>query len=381
LKSGTWAVLGSIALLFTGLGIAEAITRGPSVMVALHFLGTVIALCNLFYVQSQVVAPLLRLRKVTLALIGGDTRTRIRLEGVSCVIKLGHGLEQMRVKLDGVLKDNLDAAGQVRSGVATVVESSGDLSSRTTETAASLEETAASLEQLTATVQRNTDSARSAAELATTASRATMQGREVVSEVHKTMAAISDSSKRINDIVTIIDSIAFQTNLLALNAAVEAARAGDQGRGFAVVAQEVRSLAQRSASSAKEIRELIMSSRDTVERGGELASRAQTSMGEVVQSVQRVADVIGEIESASREQSIGIEQINKAMTQMDQITQRDAHMAQDLIATAQHLEGESNQMLAAMSSFSMSEHRGETIASRPRARAGEEASHELVRAA
>lgn len=364
-----------------GLGTAEALARGLSVTAALHFLGAAVALCNLFYVQNQVVQPLLRLRRVALGMISGDTRTRIQSEGVTCVIHLANGLEQMRVKLDGVLKDNLDAAGQVRTGVSTVVESSGDLSSRTTETAASLEETAASLEQLTATVQRNTDSARNAAELATNASQATMQGRDVVSEVHKTMAAISDSSKRINDIVTIIDSIAFQTNLLALNAAVEAARAGDQGRGFAVVAQEVRSLAQRSAASAKEIRELIVSSRETVERGGELANRAQASMGEVVQSVKRVADVIGEIETASREQSIGIEQINKAMTQMDEITQRDAHMAQDLIATAEHLEGESKQMLAAMSSFSMSEHHVDTIASSRRDRREEEANQALVRAA
>jgi methyl-accepting chemotaxis protein len=261
------------------------------------------------------------------------------------------------------------------------VDSSGDLSNRTTETAAGLEETAASLEQLTSTVQRNTESARQAAEFAANASESTVQGRDVVNEVHKTMMSISDSSKRINEIVTIIDSIAFQTNLLALNAAVEAARAGDQGRGFAVVAQEVRSLAQRSAASAKEIRELIVASRETVDRGSELANHAQASMSEVVQSVRRVANVIGEIETASREQSIGIEQINKAMTQMDEITQRDAHMAQDLIATAEHLEGESKQMLVAMSSFSMSGNHAGPIAPIRLTRRDEEAAHELTRAA
>jgi aerotaxis receptor len=279
---------------------------------------------------------------------------------------------QLRVKLDGVLKDNMSAASQVRGGVSTVVDASADLSNRTSETAASLEETAASLEELTATVERNTENAQQAAQLARSSSKATTDGRDVVTEMHKTMMAISDSSKRINDIVTIIDGIAFQTNLLALNAAVEAARAGDQGRGFAVVAQEVRSLAQRSATSAKEIKDLIEASRDTVTRGSELAGRAEESMTEVVQSVKRVVDVIGEIEAASREQSLGIEQINKAMAQMDGITQQDAQMAQQLIGTAQRLDDESRQMVAAMAAFS-TQH---TVAPSAPSTTGSNRSHE-----
>ena len=355
LKTGTWVVMGLLTLLLSTLGIAGWLTRGFDLFTALTLMAAAIACCNMLYIQSHVVHPLLKLQRAAFQMLSGDTATRIPAQGVSCVVAVAQAFEQLRVKLDGVLKDNLSAASQVRGGVSSVVTASADLANRTNETAASLEETAASLEELTATVQRNTENAHQAAQLAMSSSRATTHGRDVVTEMYETMKAISDSSKRINDIVTIIDGIAFQTNLLALNAAVEAARAGDQGRGFAVVAQEVRSLAQRSAASAKEIKELIEGSRETVTRGSELASRAEESMTDVVQSVKRVADVIGEIEAASREQSVGIEQINKAMTQMDQITQQDAQMAQELIGTAERLDGESKQMVAAISSFSMQE--------------------------
>jgi methyl-accepting chemotaxis protein len=300
-----------------------------------------------------VVAPLLELQCAGFALMSGNTRSRIPADGVSCVVAVAQTLEQLRVKLDGVLKDNAYAAAQVTQTVHQVGDANVELSRRTNSHAASLEETAASLEEMTATVQRNTDHARQAARLASESSRATMSGRDIVSEVHATMVAITESSKRIGDIVSIIDDIAFQTNLLALNAAVEAARAGDQGRGFAVVAQEVRTLAQRSASSAQEIRRLIETSRTSVERGSELAGEADGSMRAVVDSVKRVADVIAEIEAASAEQSAGIEQINAAVTQMDTITQEDARLAQQLIETAADLKQQSAQMLDAISAFSM----------------------------
>lgn len=353
LRTGTWLVVGFLCCLLVVLSGMSFARSGLSPMTDLSLLGAAIALSNMLYIQSKVVQPLLKLQRATFQLVSGDTRSRIPVEGVSCIVAVAQTLEQVRVKLDGVLKDNLAAARQVRDGVGEVVASNTDLSNRTSEHAASLEETAASLEQLTATVTRNTENAQQATQLANQSSVATAHGREVVSEVYATMGAITESSKRISDIVGIIDGIAFQTNLLALNAAVEAARAGDQGRGFAVVAQEVRSLAQRSAASAKEIKELIATSGQTVARGSELASQAEQSMNQVVDSVKRVTDVIAEIETASREQSSGIEQINRAMTQMDGITQRDAQMAQELIVTAESLERQSQQMLAAISAFSM----------------------------
>lgn len=353
LRVGTWLVVGIQSALMAAAAIVNLFAHGPAAVTAISALCASVALTNLFYVQRNVVQPLLKLRSAAFRIASGDTRTRVVDEGVLCTGAVAKALEQVRVKLDGVLKDNMLAAGQVRDGVDEVVAANANLSMRTSEHAAGLEETVASLEQITATVARNTESARQAAQLAVQSSTATARGREVVSEVSATMGAITESSKRIGEIVGIIDGIAFQTNLLALNAAVEAARAGEQGRGFAVVAQEVRSLAQRSAASAKEIKELIELSTHTVTRGSQLATQAEESMAQVVASVKRVTDVIAEIEVASREQAAGIEQINRAMSQMDKITQQDAEMAQELSETAQGLQRQSEQMLAAISAFSM----------------------------
>jgi aerotaxis receptor len=353
LRTGTWMVLGTLSAILIGMTTMSVMSSGMSLMTGMSMLGALIALANMFYIQGNVVQPLLKLHSAAGKLVSGDTASRIPVQGVSCIVAVASAFEQVRVKLDGVLKDNMAVAGQVRCSVDEVLGANTQLSDRTNEHAASLEETAASLEQLTATVARNTESAAQASQLAKQSEVATVRGRDVVKQVHATMEAISQSSKRIAEIVGIIDGIAFQTNLLALNAAVEAARAGDQGRGFAVVAQEVRNLAQRSASSAKEIRELIQASGATVQRGGELAGHAEESMQQVVESGTRVANVIAEIEAASREQAAGIEQIDKAMAQMDELTQRDAQMAQELISTAERLKNQSEQMLAAISAFSM----------------------------
>ncbi|WP_129774692.1 methyl-accepting chemotaxis protein [Peristeroidobacter soli] len=358
LRIGTWAVIGFLSALLLAMGAISAATVGAGWMTYLSFLGAAIALANMFYIQSNVVRPLIRLQRATFDLLSGDTRTRIPTAGVSCIVSVAGTLEQVRVKLDGVLKDNMAAASRVQSGVVQVVDSNADLSNRTGEHAASLQETAASLEELTATVTRNRDNAHEAVSLATKSFDVTTRGRDVVGQLFSTMSEISGSSTRIGEIVGIIDGIAFQTNLLALNAAVEAARAGDQGRGFAVVAQEVRSLAQRSAAAAKEVKTLIQASEQTVTRGSELASQAERAMTQVVDSVQQVTGVIQEIEAATREQAEGIDQINKAVTQMDNITQQDAHMAQQLSETARSLQDESTQMLAAISAFSMQQEQG-----------------------
>jgi len=250
--------------------------------------------------------------------------------------------------------------GQVRNGTDTIGTASAeiaagnlDLSSRTEQQAGSLEETASAMEQLTATVKQNADNARQANQLAASASQIASDGGEVVDEVVQTMGAINESARKIVDIISVIDGIAFQTNILALNAAVEAARAGEQGRGFAVVASEVRSLAQRSATAAKEIKELIDTSVEKVDAGSALVGRAGSTMTEVVASVKRVTDIVGEITAASNEQSTGIEEINRAITQMDQVTQQNAALVEQAAAAAQSLQHEANRLTEAVSVFKL----------------------------
>ena len=245
-----------------------------------------------------------------------------------------HAMEQMRAALVKIV-------GQVRSGTDTIATASNqiaagnlDLSSRTEEQASSLEETASSMEELTSTVKQNADNARQANVLAVSASEVALRGGTVVSEVVDTMASINDSSRKIVDIIGVIDGIAFQTNILALNAAVEAARAGEQGRGFAVVASEVRNLAQRSAAAAKEIKTLINDSVEKVEAGGKLVDQAGVTMEEIVQSITRVTDIMSEIASASMEQTMGIEQVNAAIAQMDEVTQQNAALVEEAAAAA-----------------------------------------------
>ncbi|MDN8611487.1 methyl-accepting chemotaxis protein [Variovorax ginsengisoli] len=261
----------------------------------------------------------------------------------------------------GEMEDTLtDLVGRIKTATDSIVTASGqiaagnqDLSSRTEEQASSLEETAASMEELTSTVKQNADNARQANQLAASASEVAVKGGEVVSQVVDTMASINASSKKIVDIIGVIDGIAFQTNILALNAAVEAARAGEQGRGFAVVASEVRSLAQRSAAAAKEIKGLIDDSVGKVGAGSALVAEAGHTMEEIVGSVKRVTDIMGEITAASQEQTSGIEQINQAITQMDQVTQQNAALVEEAAAAAASLQEQAGNLSQIVGTFKL----------------------------
>ncbi|MCC8392324.1 methyl-accepting chemotaxis protein [Paraburkholderia sp. MMS20-SJTR3] len=247
-------------------------------------------------------------------------------------------LNEMRLKLREIVGDIQQASESIATGSGEIAEGNTDLSQRTEEQAASLEETAASMEQLTATVKQNAENARQASQLAELASDATGRGGEAVDQVIGTMREIADESLRIGEIISVIEGIAFQTNILALNAAVEAARAGEEGRGFAVVAGEVRSLAQRSATAAKDIKELIGSSVARVDGGTAQVATAGERMREIVQSIKRVSDIMGEIAAASVEQSTGIEQVNRAVSQMDEVTQQNAALVEEAAAAAASLD-------------------------------------------
>ena len=278
---------------------------------------------------------------------------------------LMYSMRQMRDQL-------ADIVGRVRVGTDTIATASAqiaagnlDLSSRTEEQASSLEETAASMEELTGTVKQNADNARQANQLAVSASEVAVRGGAVVSQVVETMASINQSSKKIVDIIGVIDGIAFQTNILALNAAVEAARAGEQGRGFAVVATEVRNLAHRSAAAAKEIKILIDDSVTKVDTGGKLVDDAGVTMADIVQSITRVTDIMSEIASASLEQTTGIEQVNSAIAQMDEVTQQNAALVEQAAAAANSMQEQASILSQVVSVFKVGQQQASQAAPRP----------------
>ena len=260
-------------------------------------------------------------------------------------------MQMMRDSLAQVVARVRQGSEAVATASAQIAQGNQDLSGRTESQASALEETAASMEELGSTVRQNADNARAANQLAQSASGVAVQGGEVVAQVVQTMDGISASSKKIADIISVIDGIAFQTNILALNAAVEAARAGEQGRGFAVVAGEVRSLAGRSAEAAKEIKRLITDSVERVEQGGTLVNQAGQTMEEVVHSVRRVTDIMGEISAASSEQSAGVNQVGEAVTQMDQATQQNAALVEEMSAAATSLNQQAQELVQAVAVF------------------------------
>ncbi|WP_454261679.1 methyl-accepting chemotaxis protein [Pseudoxanthomonas mexicana] len=267
-----------------------------------------------------------------------------------------------------------DASTSINTAAGEIASGNSDLSRRTEQQAANLEETAASMEELTSTVRQNAESARQANQLAQGAAGVASQGGEVVGKVVTTMRDIEQSSKKIADIISVIDGIAFQTNILALNAAVEAARAGEQGRGFAVVASEVRTLAQRSANAAKEIKGLIETSVDKVADGSKLVNQAGATMGEIVASVQRVTDIMSEISAASQEQSAGIEQVNQTITQMDETTQQNAALVEEASAAARSMEEQAQALSESVSVFKLHAHAAPVAAARQPARPAPTAS-------
>ena len=262
-------------------------------------------------------------------------------------------MKRMRESLSQIVGEVRTGTDAIASASRQIASGNLDLSARTEEQASSLEETASSMEELTSTVKQNADNARQANGLASSASEVAERGGMVVSQVVDTMASINESSKKIVDIIGVIDGIAFQTNILALNAAVEAARAGEQGRGFAVVASEVRTLAQRSAAAAKEIKLLIDDSVGKVDAGARLVDQAGATMGEIVDSVRRVTDIMGEISSASVEQTSGIEQINMAVSQMDQVTQQNASLVEEAAAAAESLQDQAGKLAGLVSVFKL----------------------------
>ena len=281
----------------------------------------------------------------------GDISAPIAVEGRYEIKVMLDSLQQMQQSLANTVRTVRHGADTMFSGLKGIAVGNTDLSARTEQQASALEETAASMEQLTATVKQNAENARQATQLARDASNTAEKGGELTGNVVKTMNDIAGSSKKISAITSVIDGIAFQTNILALNAAVEAARAGEQGRGFAVVAGEVRSLAQRSAQAAKEIKALIDESVSRVSQGSALVESAGNTMDDIVRAVTRVTDIMGEIASASDEQSRGIEQVSIAVTQMDQVTQQNATLVQQAASSTHALEVESENLTRAVSVF------------------------------
>jgi methyl-accepting chemotaxis protein len=336
------------------LEAASAIGQIHTTLVLSGAVALMLALVAAIWITRAVTRPINQAVAVARAVAGGDLTLAFEAQGTSETGLLLRALKDMQSGLVKVVSDVRHGSEGVATASAEIAQGNQDLSARTESQASALEQTAASMEELGSQVKQNADNARQANQLALNASKVAVQGGEVVGQVVETMKGINDSSRKIADIISVIDGIAFQTNILALNAAVEAARAGEQGRGFAVVASEVRSLAGRSAEAAKEIKTLIGASVERVEQGALLVDKAGATMDEVVSSIRRVTDIMGEISSASNEQSAGVAQVGEAVTQMDQVTQQNAALVEQMAAAAGSLKSQANELVQTVAVFKLS---------------------------
>ena len=324
-----------------------------TLMIALGVVSLLLSVMCAWLISDSITKPLAKATEVARQVAEGDLTARMDNHSSDEVGQLLNSLRDMQTSLVRVVSDVRSGSENVATASAEIAQGNDDLSARTESQASALEQTAASMEELGSTVRQNADNARQANQLAMNTSNVAIQCGEVVNQVVETMKGINDSSRKISDIIGVIDGIAFQTNILALNAAVEAARAGEQGRGFAVVANEVRSLAARSADAAKEIKKLINASVERVAQGSAQVEQAGVTMVEVVRSIRHVTDTMGEISAASNDQSLGVAQVGEAVTQMDEATQQNAALVEEMAAAASSLRNQSHELVQVVSVFKL----------------------------
>ena len=330
-------------------------TSTTAIIVAVTLGALIIALLLSVLITRSITRPIREAVEFAKTIADGDLTAQMARESRDELGELTEALKSMQVNLAKVVRNVRQGSAGVATASSEIAEGNHDLSARTEQQASALEQTSASMEELGATVKQNAESARTANQLAMSASTVAIQGGEVVGQVVETMKGINESSRKISDIISVIDGIAFQTNILALNAAVEAARAGEQGRGFAVVASEVRSLAGRSADAAREIKSLINASVERVEQGTTLVDKAGETMTEVVDSIRRVTHIMGEISAASNEQALGVVQVSEAITHMDQATQQNAALVEQMAAAASSLKGQADDLVHVVDAFNLGE--------------------------